>query len=212
MRHYYHAYVGGSAWVPIVTEHAKALRECGWDSPVTIGLVGPPATRDAARALLGDLIPGIAGWVEATEGYEQVTLQALLDDARQVPEETAFLYAHAKGTLNPGPWSDLWRRSMTARVVADWRRCVPMLEAGFDTVGCHWLQDHHLPDHRFSTPFYGGNFWLAASSYLRKLPDVPLEARHDAESWIGLGSPRAADLLPGWPSRELCQRGDRTGQ
>lgn len=211
LRHFYHVYAEG-AWARPVREHIEALVAAKFAGRITIGLVGPSADRDRARSRLALQFAALrhcrVDWIERDAGFEQVTLAALHAWARDTEEDTAVLYAHTKGAHDVTDWNATWRRSMTRRVVGNWRRCIRLLDDGYDAVGCHWLtpEKHHAPPvYVVPSPFYGGNFWWARSSYLRRLPPVAAERRHDAEKWIGLGQPRAYDLLPGWPSEELCR-------
>lgn len=214
IRHYYHCYAAG-AWAQPVREHIMALGWSRFGGDMTVGLTGPPADRGRAREMIllqlaeWDL-PLKVSWVEADEGFEQVTLAAIHRDIHKFTGEQAILYAHTKGARDDSQWNAFWRRSMTARVVADWRSCAEILAGDHDTVGCHWLtpaQHHDPPDWPVNSPFYGGNFWWARASYLRKLPLPLTEHRFHAEEWVGLAGPRAYDLLPGWPSMELCAPG-----
>jgi hypothetical protein len=210
--HFYHVWVDG-VWPGPVREHVEALGAAGFPGPVTVGLVGyagdRPRVRDLISARFADAgLPPPAGWVEADAGFEDVTLRALRDHASC--GDAHILYAHTKGAYDDSPWNAAWRRSMTRHMVGGWEQCVKLLGGGYDTVGCHWLtpgQHHDPPDWDVPSPFYGGNFWWAAARYVRRLPPVPRlrhENRHDAERWVGLAGPRAYDLLPGWPSAELC--------
>ena len=53
VRHYYHCYAAGS-WADPVRDHFTALGRAGLDHAVTtVGLVGPPRDRDAARQRIG---------------------------------------------------------------------------------------------------------------------------------------------------------------
>jgi hypothetical protein len=210
MRHFYHIYAGG-AWSEPVREHADALGEAGFPGAVTVGLVGPPEDRVRAREMTslrlaeaGVRVPDV--WLEADAGYEQLTLSAVRDFAVANPGYV-ILYAHTKGARDNSEWNACWRRSMTRRVVGGWRLCAGLLADGHDTVGCHWLtpeRDNDPPDYPVTTPMYGGNFWWATASYLAKLPAPGTESRFSAEEWVGLGGPRAYDLLPGWPTMKLC--------
>jgi hypothetical protein len=125
------------------------------------------------------------------------------------------LYAHTKGAAAPGPHQDAWRRSMTCALLSELGRNLEALEADYDAVGSHWLTPEEFPPERryvdgrwTTTPYFGGNFWLASASFLRALPEPPLESRHDAEAWIGRGPrpPRALNLVPGWPLERVCRR------
>lgn len=212
MRHYYHVWAGGSWPVP-VREHAQALGAAGFPGPVTVGLVGPPADRQAAREVIEIMFatsgaPVPDSWVEADEGYEEVTLSALHRDARAGPADYPVLYAHTKGARDDTAYNAMWRWSMTAHVVGGWRACAGLVSGDYDTAGCHWItpeQYHNPPDHPVLTPMYGGNFWWSRTSYLRRLPAPSQDYRHQAEEWIGLAAPRACDLLPGWPSLAFFQ-------
>lgn len=216
IRHYYHVWAGG-AWAEPVREHIKALGESAFPGPVTVGLVGPDEDRFRARELItirmeAAGLPAPDRWIEVADGYEQVTLREIHRDVCQRPGELAVLYAHTKGARDNSAWNADWRRSMTFHVVSQWQHALSLLSRGYDTAGCHWLtpeRHHNPPDYIVTTPMYGGNFWWAKGSYLRTLPPAETRrqlqgaGRFQAEEWIGLGSPRAADLLPGWPTRTL---------
>jgi len=213
VRHFYHVWAAG-AWAAPAVEHMTALAGAGFCGQVTVGLVGPPGDRTNARRRLAPLVPDLGGtlveWVDCDEGSEQVTLTALRAWVHANPDDVPVLYAHTKGARDQSTWNTNWRRSMTEHVVTDWRRCVSLLAAGYDTVGCHWIRpgDHDCP-HETTSPFYGGNFWWANASYLRRLPPVANASRFDAEAWIGLADPHAYDLRPGWPSEDMFATADK---
>lgn len=210
VRHYYHVFAGGG-WSAPVREHIEALGQSGFAGDIAVGLVGPEQDRFRAREMIGlqlagQRLPEPAAWIEADAGFEQVTLARVHADVRQAPGEFAVLYAHTKGAYSNDLINEPWRQSMTRHVVSGWRECVRLLEDGYETAGCHWLtpeRHHDPPRYPVTTPMYGGNFWCARASYLCQLPPPGNDYRHQAEEWIGLGGPRAADLLPGWPSMRL---------
>jgi hypothetical protein len=205
---FYHAWVGG-AWQTPEQEFWTALRGSGFDGPVH------------------EL------WEDA--GSESPTINRVRQYAEH--HDGAVLYAHTKGAGENTDFRTRWRRSMTNRVVADWRQNLARLEecqncyGGYadcaechgavrdvDAVGCHWLTEAAFPGMfgpqtipAEGSGFFGGNFWMARCDYLRTLPACEAEPRWKAESWIGLGNPRVVDLLPGWPDDnrwpELCGRG-----
>jgi len=213
LRHYYHVYAAG-AWALPVREHIAALGRAGFPGEMIVGLTGPEQDRARAREMIvlrmrGWDLPEPAGWEQADDGFEQVTLARLRADLHQGTDDAAVLYAHTKGARDNSDWNADWRRSMTRHVVGRWRECVQLLASGYDTAGCHWLtrEEHHDPPDRVVTvPFYGGNFWWATARYLRTLPEPLTDYRHRAEEWLGTGSPKAYDLLPGWPVPELLNR------
>lgn len=212
IRHFYHVYASG-AWSTPVREHAEALGKSGFEGETVVGLVGYPEDRERAKNHIvmrfgsnGVPIPEV--WVEADEGFEQLTLSKLHCDIHNIPGNFPVLYAHTKGAHDDSEWNAIWRRSMTRHVVSNWRACAALLH-DYDTVGCHWLtpeEHHNPPDYPVTVPMYGGNYWWARTQYLRELPPPENEYRHQAEEWVGQNKPKAFDLLPGWPSRKLCKQ------
>lgn len=204
IRHFYHVWAAG-AWAEPAVQHAEALLESGFRGHITVGLVGSRLDRAIARERIGSLLAELPNstldWAEADQGYEQVTLALLRSWVHAARGDQAVLYAHTKGAHNQSEMNAEWRRSMTRHVVGDWRTCVSLLR-DYDTIGCHWLTPSLYP-HVVGTPYYGGNFWWARASYLRRLPPLEQQDRHAAEGWIGLGDPYAYDLFPGWPSMQL---------
>jgi hypothetical protein len=207
IRSYFHVYAAG-AWAAPVRDHWTALGRSGLDDAVmSVGLVGPARDRQVAREMITLRsrqwdIPEPVRWLAADEAWEQLTLAQVHADVQEIPGEFAVCYVHTKGAHDDCDRNVAWRRSMTRRVVYGWEHCLDLLAEGYDTAGCHWLtpDEHHNPPNRpVTTPMYAGNFWWARASYLRALPPPGNEYRHRAEEWIGLGNPKAADLLPGWP-------------
>jgi hypothetical protein len=195
IRHYYHVYAAGT-WQQPVAEHLATLAGATLNAETVIGLVGPEDQRQEARQLISRRLKP-ARWVEADNGWEQTTLAQIHADVHHVPDEFAVLYAHTKGAHDNTQLNAAWRRSMTARLVGEWEGCVELLAGGHDTVGCHWVSAGD------GVSFYGGNFWWATASYLRRLPPPDTENRWRAETWVSSASgPKAFDLLPGWPRYE----------
>jgi hypothetical protein len=167
---------------------------------MTVGLVGDDRDRDAARQRITMLctswdLPQPVNWVEADDGWEQVTLDQVYKDVQEIPGEYAVLYAHTKGAHGDTDGNAAWRRSMTRHVVHGWEECVAHLDT-VQAVGCHWISNDHVPE---NPPFFGGNFWWARASYLRTLPPPDNESRWHAELWVGQGHPVVWDFKPGWP-------------
>lgn len=201
LAHFYHAWADGD-WAAAIGEHMAALTDSEFDSPVHVGCVGTPHNcMDVKRQF--DVLHPATEWWEARTGWEQVTIKRLHKYAQN--NDGAVMYAHTKGSANYSPFQEVWRGWMTKHVVLGWRECVGQLRHGIvngaDLVGCHWLTREEFPQVVVDTslPMMGGNFWIATCQYLRSLPPVGMEARHEAESWVGLGDPKVLDLSPGWP-------------
>lgn len=196
--HFYHVWADGHWKVP-VHEHLRALRDSRYNGSVHVGLVGTPENRDEAERYVSKFWSPSADWcASADTGYEQVTLTALHAYVHRGDAAPYVLYAHTKGAYEESVSRDLWREAMTGPLVCHWDEVVPRLES-CDAAGLYWLTAEEFPGRGITTPFFGGNFWWAASAYLRTLPAPEVTSRFDAEAWIGLGSPRVLDLKPGWP-------------
>lgn len=206
MRHFYHLWADG-AWDAPLLQHLHALAAAGLDVTVEAGIAGAPARRREALRVLAASGVRYSIVAEADAGFEGVTLNALHAHAHLMPAAEPVLYAHTKGATAPGDeFRHRWREGMTAVVVGQWRQCVAAL-ADHDVAGAHWLEPGaRYPSASVSVtvtaplPHFSGNFWWARAGCLAPLP-VPATSRYEAETWIGLGSPRAADLRPGLPGR-----------
>lgn len=126
------------------------------------------------------------------------------------------LYFHAKGTITQSGGAEnavKWRGCMMRNLVSNWRQCVADLEAGFDSVGCHWMTYPATPK---GQSIWAGTFFWAKADFLLTLPSIlqrdrikqsglgNYESRYEAEVWIGNGPrlPRVKDYHPGWnPSK-----------
>jgi hypothetical protein len=208
--HFYHCFAQGEWDIP-VAEHLYALTEAEWDGPITVGLVGPKPRRDLVASVFRAVYPQ-ARFIHAATGYEHVTLNAVRKHVKH--DDGLVMYAHTKGASKQSGLAPAWRQSMTERIVSHWRDNQRVLSGEWvDAVGCHWLVPdvcHWLkPEH--ASPIFAGNFWMARSDYLRRLPALGSH-RHDAENWIGLGRPCVADLQPGVPSGETCRPPVRIGR
>ena len=113
------------------------------------------------------------------------------------------LYFHSKGATHTDveylKFVTRWRRCMTENTITQWRRCVADLDAGYESVGCHWMTNMAPPSEMDS--IWGGNFWWARADFIATLPSIldrdliklhgvtaPI-ARYESERWIG-GGPR----------------------
>lgn len=126
-------------------------------------------------------------------------------------QDWAVCYFHMKGiTHAQDALCNAWRRCMENVVLWHWQQCVLDMEAGFDSVGAHWLTPERWPG-MVKTPFWGGMFFWAKASFLMTLPPVPEKptCREDwfkSEGWIGDGPkrPKIMDYAPHWPSMKDC--------
>jgi hypothetical protein len=52
----------------------------------------------------------------------------------------------------------------------------------YETSGCNYMEEPF--------PHYSGNFWWASTNYIRRLPIVSLNNKHNPEWWILSGNPQ----------------------
>lgn len=175
-------------------------------SHISIGLNEQPPIHGRLNATIQKLPIMFHG---SNARSEIPTLHAL---QRWLPkdEEWYVLYFHAKGVTHPNDrLCNVWRACMTRAVINNWHRCIKDLDAGADTVGAHWLTREQFGP-MVGSFFWGGNFWWARSSFLRKLPQLPkTSVNRDmdfiAEKWIGMGPrPKVVDYAPHWPGLLPC--------
>lgn len=120
-------------------------------------------------------------------------------------EDWYVCYFHAKGSRNAAePLNRAWRGCMERAVIKYWKRCISDLDAGAESVGCHYLRPEVFgPCVR--EPFWGGNFWWCKVPILMSLPQLPKNIEGDmdyytGERWIGWGQrPKVVDYHPTWP-------------
>jgi hypothetical protein len=190
--HYYHIYADGP-WEPIVEEHWDKLRDSGLLFMIEFFRVGVVGSEEN-RARVRELLPMLEIVAEASEGWEQVTLEKLLEGAQTF--DGAILYAHTKGAWSTSELARQWRVSMTYDTVTRWRECVEALYT-VDTAGPYWLKSHE-PEHKDHKHFFAGNFWWARTDYLRRLDPPKNEHRFQAEGWVGLGEPTVQNMREGY--------------
>lgn len=133
------------------------------------------------------------------------------------------LYLHSKGATH-GPDSyrfkanEIWRKCMMRHCVQNWRQCVADLDAGYESVGAHWMTGEKTPP---GHNIWAGTFFWAKASFLATLPSIylrdriktsgikALESRYEAEVWIGNGPnlPKIKDYHPDWDPSKIatCQ-------
>jgi hypothetical protein len=206
LRHYYHIYAV-EGWEDVVEEHLTALTESGLMDALDhdgfrVGIVA--STREEQERVYdfcSERVSSVNVVRYCYSGWEQATLSMIRVWEHIQNREGAILYAHTKGVHDPSEINVAWRRSMEAVVVQGWRECLRRLEP-VDAVGCHWLSKEEWPDN-VDTPFFGGNWWWAKATYVRRLDEPSYENRWFGETWLGSKNPLVDDLLPGWPDLSL---------
>ena len=212
--HWYHIWAGdrwhGSAWHRPAVEHFGTLAGAQFPGEVYVGVVGDLSERAGVLRFLAEAWPGAKAVVQADEGYEQVTIDAMHIWSKTVPDGTPVYYAHTKGALNDSLPNALWRRAMDELTAGCWYDRVADLRE-YDAVGLHWLTHEQFPEYiNPRKPMFGGNFWWARAGYLAGLepvtgtPERPPVNRWEAEGWLGQGFPKIRDLRPGWPDYRIA--------
>jgi len=188
----------------IFQEQMAALKDSGLEAAATEIFIGVNGG-DADHAAACMMAPDRAQVLNHKDGMSELpTIKALRD---WLPSHPGWhvLYHHMKGAMYPGHglWAH-WRHCMAHHVVWNWKRCVADLERGYDAVGAHWITPEQYPA-LMATPYFGGNFWFANSSFLATRPAVMDNAlkhtdRYEAEAWIGRGRrPNVMNYTNHWP-------------
>lgn len=181
-------------WQKIVSEQIHLMRGSGLYEAVNVINVG--ALGDSAQLeKLENFITAndklrLATYSPEMNQYEFHTLRYMKDTIDRNPEFYGF-YVHTKGVSYPGnEGGKYWRDYMNHYNLWEWRRCVEMLDRGYDTCGVK-LINKGWPMH------YSGNFFWFNGEYAQRLVDVDrmnLKDRFNAEMWICSGKPIAGTL------------------
>lgn len=190
LHHFYHIYASGM-WETPAIEHVKALNDSGLMSQIStfnFGLVGKTEDQDRVEKFLKENFPSISIVARAEEGFEQETMDAIYDYAKD--HDGYVLYAHTKNAKNINDVHIKWRKSMTYFTVMKWKECIDLLNSGYDGVGSHYLKI--TPTQLVSEPgndknypgVFAGTFWWTDLKYIKNFPKVERYNRFDAEAWI----------------------------
>jgi hypothetical protein len=210
-----------SVSVPIFWDQMEALKRCGLEA----------VAEKIFLCVNGDRLVPEESWPKNVSilchGAKAQSLRPTLHFLQNwLPGHEAWnvLFFHSKGVTHPNdPLTEAWRLCMERVVLGRWRECVALLDAGYDTVGAHWVTVPFGVEDAMAFPFmahktgkttsyWGGNFWWAKASFLRKLPTFRPEIIkpkdwHLPELWIGSGpEPRVKDLAPHFPGLNTCGR------
>lgn len=92
-----------------------------------------------------------------------------------------ILYLHTKGVSYKGKHQNVndWMDYMLYFLLDNHKLCLDYLDM-YDTVGCNYNEKPRK--------HYSGNFWYATSTYIRTLPQITSNDRHDCE-WYILSNP-----------------------
>jgi hypothetical protein len=116
--------------------------------------------------------------------YEIPTINKLLDFAKSNTKHY-ILYLHTKGVTkkkcNDINYQEKWSDIMQYFCITKYKKCIEVLDKGYDTVGC-------LLQHKFIfMTHYCGNFWWCNSEYIKTRPYLPKDTSgwgKSAEFWV----------------------------
>jgi len=207
--HYYHILCNPNTNIThlLVLQHMNAICNYGLVSvldEIRIGLVGLPEQRKIVKEMLQQSMvkDKIKIVIERQRADEHITLQHMHNASQE--EECYYIYGHTKGAYHTHFSNLVWVRSMIFYNIVGWGKMLEKLEnTKIDCAGCFWLTKEEYPEIlKFDpdgTPFFGGNFYWAKSSYVKTLPIVPKQDRYKAERWIGLNDPKIYCIQGGHP-------------
>lgn len=196
----------------IVAEQMTALHTSGLlaaASHFVVGINGGKESEQYANLILPPHARKVLHGLESRA--ENLTL---VEIEKWVPNHPDWyvLYFHSKGATHPPGThygdnvSAPWRRGMMKYLVKNWRACVADMDAGAESVGCHFMRG--MADG--TQNIWAGNFFWATSNFLATLPSIfnrdriklsgisSVESRYEAEVWIGNGPrcPKVKEYLP----------------
>lgn len=174
----------GDGALEVLMEQLEDLRQSGLADAATELHFG---MNDSDALMVASLLPAKATMHLTGDGSlgEQPTLLAL---QQWLPghEDWMVCYHHMKACTTGRNEA---RRCMAEAVIWNWEQCLRDLKAGWDAVGCHWLDWHKdavYPGQRY----FGGTFWWTTGKYLSEL--APLDPKvdgngkyYEGEVWIG---------------------------
>jgi len=196
--------------VNIVHEQMVQLRASGLldtASKFVVGINGGEASREIANLVIPPKAEIMMHGLDCRN--ENLTICAMHEFALSHPGWNV-LYFHAKGASREEQTEHgiNWRNCMMRHVIKEWWRCIEDLEAGYESVGCHWMTNQADG----TQSIWAGNFHFSQSNFLRTLPSMTrrdrikksgiksIESRYEAECFIGFGPrlPKIKDYHHGW--------------
>lgn len=192
---YYHILLINN-WEEIVKSQVELINESGLIDEIEeikIGCLGSDENMELLKTILPDKY--VIHYHSANiHEYEFATLRLIEQDAKT--EKPYYgLYFHTKGVSFPGnSGGKYWRDYMNYYNICLWKECQKKLRKGYDTCGVKLLTESDYPAYKLH---YSGNFFWFKSSYIKKckkIEQLNLKDRFQAEFWIGTGSPTASTL------------------
>lgn len=197
--------------LPLMETQMRTMKNCGLEAAaqeIIVCVNGNSENQAASRALA----PKKATFIDhGADAKSLLPTVAALKRWSLAHKDWLVCFWHIKGVTHPNDglsWT--WRECMERHVIHHWRQCVADLNAGYDTVGAHWLTREKYGA-CVTFPFWGGQFFWAKASFLTELPDLPTAptCRQDwflSENWIGMGrKPKVRDYADHWPSLTDCR-------
>ena len=196
---FYHIYCYGR-WQDLVSKQLNSLQSSGLMGVTDCLYVSIITLKEGDMDDFKKLTSGMNVKVvsHATDGrlYEYPALEALWNKAYE--EDCYLYYFHTKGvSFHTAKGKnrtfrhfkrnvDAWREMMEYFLMYKWKVAVNVLNAGYDTYGCY-----RYPPKPAKFAMYGGNFWWASSSYVKKLHKIDVKSmsadRMYAELWLYTG-------------------------
>ena len=185
--------IGGDKYKEIMEDHLRKIKSTGVslasNFELNLACVSTPKTIQIIHKMCQDIFPELCARKSEQQSprlkitsipfstYEQDCLHLLWKDAQSTTEETIYCYAHAKGVSMKGETRKLTevifsnltllRLVECTHILATFNECMK-LGGSISPIGFAWH-----------------NFWLAKSSYLKRLPPPALTSnRYYYEYWL----------------------------
>lgn len=159
-----------NGWREITKEILAVLQESGVCNGriLNVGVVGDNACGEVENICQEYGITAFAVYLGELTKYEVPTIEWIWNHVNNNDGEYPVMYLHTKGVSykNTDLTRTRWRRAMLAEVVLDWKKQLDALRNA-DVTGASLTDNvrHGFPPH------IAGNFWIARSGHLRRLPN-----------------------------------------
>jgi GR25 family glycosyltransferase involved in LPS biosynthesis len=118
----------------------------------------------------------LINYSENTQLFEIDTINLIHTFCENINSDCEILYLHTKGISWPNHENIVnWTEMMVYFLAEQHTTCDKLLKS-YDAIGCNYSIKPH--------PHFSGNFWWATSKYIKTLPKIKSNIRHDAEWWI----------------------------
>jgi len=192
---FYHVYIFLD-WFHIVEDQLNNLKNSGLlnESKLNIGIVHTSnASKEIKKieGLLSNYYNYEIMFIKHTESTaESDTIKKIKEFSDTCSTNEKILYIHTKGVTQQLTENEIpcinWRKMMEYFLVENWKKCVSILDTGYDCCGINY-QNHGVVIDGVSKliKIFNGNFFWVTTDYVKKInKQFKFEHKYSSENWI----------------------------